>query len=96
MLITIIAQYNGTLACFHTFIFKDLVSLVDLAPTFLDIAGIRTPSDMDGLTLLPRMHNHNPISRPYLVIEHIGEHGNPKECPGYHGMGMFVSVFFPK
>ena len=33
----------------------DLVSLVDLAPTFLDIAGLDPPDVMDGRTLMPIM-----------------------------------------
>lgn len=35
---------------------KELVSLVDLAPTLLDAAGIPAPEDMSGQSILPLLH----------------------------------------
>lgn len=39
-------------------IIKDFVSLVDLAPTFLEAAGISIPDDMNGKSLLPLIRAH--------------------------------------
>ncbi|WP_237225831.1 sulfatase [Rubinisphaera sp. JC750] len=39
---------------------KDLVSNVDFAETFLDIANVEIPSDMQGASLVPLLKGHTP------------------------------------
>ena len=38
----------------------DLVQNIDNAPTFLDLAGLESPEDMDGLSLVPLMRGEGP------------------------------------
>ncbi|XP_033752610.1 N-acetylglucosamine-6-sulfatase-like [Pecten maximus] len=71
---------------------QDLVTSIDLAPTFLEIAKIPPPSDMDGLSLLPMLHSDKPTNtqdRKYLLIEHHGEHTDViPGCPQYNDQNM--------
>jgi len=48
---------------------RDLVSLIDLAPTLLDLAGIEAPAKMEGRSLRPVMENGSPGSS--LVISEM-------------------------
>lgn len=68
---------------------------IDLAPTFLDLAGLKTPDSMDGRSILPLVrhdrHRKNAVQtsewRNEFLIEHQGEwkkHNNG--CPQYDGM----------
>ncbi|KAG1664598.1 N-acetylglucosamine-6-sulfatase [Nymphon striatum] len=61
---------------------------IDLAPTFLDLAGVDIPADMDGSSLLPLLrHKHvfqRPIWRKSFVVEYQGqEQKNVPGCPQY-------------
>ncbi|XP_069133680.1 N-acetylglucosamine-6-sulfatase-like [Argopecten irradians] len=77
---------------------KDLVTNIDLAPTFLEIANIQPPSDMDGLSLLSRLRSNTPTNaqdRNYILIEHHGEHTDIiPGCPqyDYQNMGNCLSA----
>lgn len=42
---------------------QDIVTLVDFAPTFLDIAGVQAPEEMDGISMLPALHNDGSLVR---------------------------------
>lgn len=42
---------------------------IDLAPTFLDIAGVRVPSHMDGLSIVPTFRNSEWKLRDGFLIE---------------------------
>jgi arylsulfatase A-like enzyme len=37
--------------------YQDVVSLLDIAPTIMDIAGLRSPADWDGLSLAPLLND---------------------------------------
>jgi arylsulfatase A-like enzyme len=37
--------------------YQDVVSLLDIAPTIMDIAGLRIPADWDGLSLAPLLND---------------------------------------
>ena len=47
----------------------ELVSSVDIAPTFLELAGIRPPKFLAGTSFLPLLENKNRTIRPYIYAE---------------------------
>ena len=57
-----------------------MVQNIDYAPTFLDLAGIKVPQDMQGVSLLPLLKNNKPVknwnrnSLYYHFYEFPGEH----------------------
>ncbi len=54
----------------------DLASLVDLYPTFTDIAGIDPPDDLDGHSLLPELRGES-SSRPDWVLSEYHDTSMP-------------------
>ncbi|MBX2816196.1 MAG: sulfatase [Saprospiraceae bacterium] len=60
---------------------EELVQNLDLAPTFLDIADVAIPQDMQGRSLLPiveREEQHWRDAIYYHYYEYPNEHGTPK------------------
>ncbi len=58
------------------------VSLIDLAPTFLDTAGLETPEIMEGSSLMPILRGEKKrLREDYIVTEHHGHH-----CPFWQRM----------
>jgi arylsulfatase A-like enzyme len=51
---------------------QELVSLVDLPPTLLDAAGIPTPDDMEGRSILPLI-KRQPVAWPQEVFVQVSE-----------------------
>ena len=47
--------------------YDDVAGNIDIAPTIADIAGATTP-EVDGLSLLPRLHGGEPLSRRYFLL----------------------------
>lgn len=58
----------------------ELVQNIDYAPTFIDLAGIKVPEDMQGISLAPLLRDNNEPktwerqSLYYHFYEHPGEH----------------------
>jgi len=59
---------------------KDMVSNLDFAQTFLDIAGIKQPEDMQGRSLKPLMLGETPNDWRKSLYYHYYEH------PGVHNV----------
>ncbi|EDQ84495.1 uncharacterized protein MONBRDRAFT_39257 [Monosiga brevicollis MX1] len=64
-------------------ILNDPVTLVDFAPTFLDIAGIPIPDTMDGISMLPGLHAAGQQGREPLRVDFLVE---------YHGEGISATA----
>lgn len=56
-----------------------VVELMDLMPTVLDVAGIEIPSDVDGKSLLPVIQKENPLWREYIHGEHCSCYSHEQE-----------------
>ena len=66
-----------------------LSGLVDLAPTFLGLAGAAVPSAVDGMSLAPLLSATPPALatwRQEMLIEHPGGAGLPIRIPAYYGV----------
>lgn len=48
----------------------NLVGNIDLAPTFAELAGVSTPSFVDGRSMIPILNNQSPIWRSVFLLEH--------------------------
>lgn len=57
-----------------------LVSLVDIVPTILELAGGEVPQDVDGVSLLPLMRGANKTLNPYVYATHTGD-GTMNQTP---------------
>jgi arylsulfatase A-like enzyme len=56
----------------------ELVSTIDLFPTFCDIASVETPDNLPGRSLEAIVKGGNPVWRKYLFAEfHVHSHHNP-------------------
>lgn len=64
----------------------DLVSSLDFAQTFLDIAGIEQPEEMQGRSLVPILKGNTPADWRKSHYYHYYEH------PGYHGVSRHYAV----
>jgi arylsulfatase A-like enzyme len=69
------------------------VSLTDLAPTFLEAAGVPVPAEMNGVSLLPLLEERAVTGRPYVIF------GKERHVPcrpdhtGYPCRGIRTSQF---
>jgi N-sulfoglucosamine sulfohydrolase len=56
----------------------ELVSTIDLFPTFCDIAGVEAPHNLPGQSLEAIVKGEDPVWRKYLFTEfHVHSHHNP-------------------
>jgi arylsulfatase A-like enzyme len=51
-------------------IVEDLVSLLDIAPTLLELSGLDAPLQFDGRSLVPYLNREGPKPRDYIVSEY--------------------------
>lgn len=68
---------------------EHLAGLVDLAPTFLGLAGASVPGSVDGMSLTPLLSATPPALsawRSEILVEHPGGAGLPIRIPGYYGV----------
>jgi arylsulfatase A-like enzyme len=72
----LIIQWPGTVK--PGSINNDMVSNIDLAETFLDMAGVNVPSDMQGRSMVPVLKGHTPQNwrkeHYYHYYEYPGSH----------------------
>jgi len=65
---------------------NDLVMNLDLAPTILEVAGVKVPSDLQGKSLLPLIKNHlnkNDTAWRDALYYHYYEHGEHSVSPHF-------------
>ncbi|MCL4129776.1 UNVERIFIED_CONTAM: hypothetical protein GTU68_041122 [Idotea baltica] len=70
---------------------ESVATNIDLAPTFLDLAGISVPQSMDGISLKSLIVGDNPSAfyERSILIEHFGEGSDePIEGCEYIGTGL--------
>jgi len=65
----------------------DLVSNLDFAETFLDIAGVKIPDDMQGLSLVPLLEGKKPRNWRKSLYYHYYEY------PGWHMVHRHEGVY---
>ena len=63
---------------------KQMVLNIDVAPTFLDIAGLAIPQDMDGESFVPILTDENAPSRDAWLLEYWKYY--PENVPSYVGV----------
>lgn len=63
----------------------EVVANIDLAPTFLDLAGLKAPADMDGKSYLPILRGQKIAWRDNLLYEYYWEYAFP-QTPTMHAL----------
>jgi arylsulfatase A-like enzyme len=82
---------------------RDLVSMLDLAPTVLDLAGVKVPADIQGCSLKPLLMGAPTPWRDAFYYHYYGVVGKPdsRNWIGFHEiMGMRTKtaklVYYPE
>jgi len=63
-----------------------LVQNLDFAPTFLDLAGVEIPGDMQGLSLLPLLKDQNPGDLRKSLYYHYYEYPGAHSVKRHYGI----------
>lgn len=64
---------------------EQVVANIDIAPTFLELAGVKPPPDMDGKSYLPLLRGANIPWRDNLMYEYYWEYAFP-HTPTIHAL----------
>jgi arylsulfatase A-like enzyme len=64
---------------------EQMVQNIDIAPTILDIAGVKAPNDMDGKSFLPLLTGNDIPWRDSVFYEYFWERHYP-QTPTMHGI----------
>ena len=64
----------------------DIVSPIDFAETFLDIAGVEVPADMQGRSLLPILKGKTPADWRKTFYYHYYEYPSVHMIPRHYGI----------
>ncbi|MGL6194984.1 MAG: sulfatase family protein [Thermoguttaceae bacterium] len=74
----------------------DIVSNLDFAETFLDIAGISSPADMQGKSFVPILHGDTPEDWRKSFYYHYYEYPDPHAVKKHEGVydGRFKLIHF--
>jgi arylsulfatase A-like enzyme len=65
---------------------KSIVSLVDFAPTFLNVSGLEPPADMQGQSLLPLLKGETPSNWRTSLYYHYYEFPVPHRVRPHYGV----------
>ncbi|MCB0665021.1 MAG: sulfatase [Saprospiraceae bacterium] len=64
----------------------ELVQNIDYAPTFLDLAGVQIPEDMQGLSLVPLLAGENKLPGRNALYYHYYEYPNEHMVKRHYGI----------
>lgn len=64
----------------------ELVQNIDYAPTFLDLAGVKIPDDMQGLSLVPLLAGENELPGRNALYYHYYEYPNEHMVKRHYGI----------
>jgi arylsulfatase A-like enzyme len=65
---------------------KDIVSLLDFAATFLDVAGVPVPDDVQGRSLVPLFNGETPVDWRKSLYYHYYEFPVPHRVRPHYGV----------
>ncbi|MEM6366546.1 MAG: sulfatase, partial [Planctomycetota bacterium] len=80
----LLARWPGTIA--PGSVNDDIVSNLDFAETFLDIAGVQVPDDMQGRSILPLMKGETPADWRKVFYYHYYENPGPHNVARHYGV----------
>ncbi len=64
---------------------EEVVANIDIAPTFMELAGLRKPTDMDGSSYVPILKGEKIPWRDHLLYEYYWEYAFP-QTPTVHAL----------
>ncbi len=64
---------------------NSMVQNIDVAPTVLELAGVKKPAQMQGMSILPILKGENPKWRDRIFYEYYWEYSFP-QTPTMHGV----------
>jgi len=67
------------------YVVEELIQNIDIAPTILEISGLKKPDYMDGRSFMPLLKGKNPDWRNEILYEYYWERNFP-QTPTVHGI----------